>query len=159
MDLILTLIIHLALRALLHKASSVMVKENVFRCRAHSCHSFEFSHCFSCQKWKLPCSHRTQKGLNVSPVWKPMCAGTYQPFPDSALQWYSSNENGRKPWILGTFCSLLHIALASPKITQAANESAVLKTEIGVSWRCGDQSESWYLPCNLPCSVGIFIKS
>ena len=51
MDLILTLIMHLALRALFHKARSGMVKEKDFRRGAQGCHSFEFLRCFSC--WKV----------------------------------------------------------------------------------------------------------
>lgn len=160
MDLIYTLIMYLALRALFHRASSGLVKEKDFWCRAQGCQASEFLHSFSCCKvtpgtWEVKISRFTNNPrrvghcLIVLPVWKPRRASTYP---------VATRMAGKLNF--GThcvhFCVLPWTALKLSRLPMNL-QSWEEESEIRVSWGWGDwgqsrvgsrQSKCWCLPCN-----------
>lgn len=165
MDLILTLITCLALRALSHRASSGMGKKKDFRLGAHSCNSWILALFFLLESdlQHLQSAFKQPKQGWALPECHTSVHGAYPALPKTrcSLCWCSANNNGWKTWPLGTFCSLLHTVLASPQIIWVPSESAELEGEnrqIWVIWGCrdlsqsrtgaGETKESQYLPHN-----------
>lgn len=160
MDLILTLIMCLTLRAQFHKASSGTVKEKDFQCRTKAATLLNLHTAFPARKWhpapgkwKLLCFQIIPTGLNT--VWMYHLRGNRcvqlhaQPSPrHAALWWYGTNETGWKTWLLGAFCSFCVLLCSALKLSSLPMnlQSWEEKTNLGKLGVWGLESEqvkSW----------------